>query len=256
MKYFVVSDVHSFLTPLKTALLDKGFDAKNEDHYLVSVGDLFDRGNESLELLHFIMSLPRKILIRGNHEDLLEECCARGYPLKHDKQNGTTKTIQDISKIYSAYDFGRACEETYDQTAAYRKQLLNYFETQNYIFVHGWIPCNVVYEGSKLDRYGSDCNRRYEYLEDWRNASDLSWKEAHWFNGINLAREGITEPGKTIICGHWHCSYGHKLAGHCNNEFENAIWEPFYAEGIIALDRCTAYTGEVNVVVLEDDLLD
>jgi hypothetical protein len=39
-------------------------------------------------------------------------------------------------------------------------------------------------------------------------------------------------------------------------EFEDdAIWEPYYAEGIIAIDRCTAYTGEVNVIVLEDELL-
>jgi hypothetical protein len=36
----------------------------------------------------------------------------------------------------------------------------------------------------------------------------------------------------------------------------DAIWEPYIAEGIIAIDRCTAHTGKVNVVVLEDELLD
>ena len=40
------------------------------------------------------------------------------------------------------------------------------------------------------------------------------------------------------------------------SEFEDdAIWEPFEAEGILAIDRCTAHTGKVNVVVLEDELL-
>jgi hypothetical protein len=37
---------------------------------------------------------------------------------------------------------------------------------------------------------------------------------------------------------------------------DTAIWRPFKAKGIIAIDRCTAHTGNVNVVVLEDDLLD
>ena len=37
---------------------------------------------------------------------------------------------------------------------------------------------------------------------------------------------------------------------------DDAIWEPFIAEGIMAIDRCTVHTGKVNVVVLEDELLD
>jgi hypothetical protein len=41
------------------------------------------------------------------------------------------------------------------------------------------------------------------------------------------------------------------------SEFEeDAIWEPFEAPGMIAIDRCTVHTGEVNVLVLEDDLLE
>ena len=200
------------------------------------------------------MSLPNKILIRGNHEDLLEECCNRGFPLKHDKSNGTTKTIQDISKVYSAYDFGKACQITYDKTAAYRAELVDYFETQNYIFVHGWIPCEKITSDESNPWW--QMNKSYEYNPYWRNCNDVEWESARWTNGMARAHEGITEPGKTIVCGHWHCSYGHKYAGHCNDEFEYAIWEPYYGEGVIGIDRCTAYTGKVNVLVLEDEPID
>ena len=63
MKLFCVSDIHSFLEPLKKSLNDAGFDKNNPEHYLLVCGDCFDRGNESEELLYFLMSLERKILV-------------------------------------------------------------------------------------------------------------------------------------------------------------------------------------------------
>ena len=75
----------------------------------------------------------------------------------------------------------------------------------------------------------------------------------HWFDMHFL---NLNKTGKTIVFGHWHCSAGHKMLGHCKSEFdEDAIWEPCYAEGIIGIDRCTAHTGECNVVVLEDNFI-
>ena len=79
-----------------------------------------------------------------------------------------------------------------------------------------------------------------------------------------MALQGFVEPNKTIVCGHWHCSYGHMMDDmaingmfNCIDEFgKTAIWEPYYRDGIIAIDRCTAHTGEVNVLVLEDDFIE
>jgi hypothetical protein len=100
----------------------------------------------------------------------------------------------------------------------------------------------------------------------------VEWESARWINGIEagfVKKEKILEPGKTIICGHWHCSYGHYwkavkdtvAAGGSifdvkGYEFgENECFEPFFADGIIAIDGCTAHTGKVNVIVLEDELI-
>ena len=89
--FYVVSDVHSHYTPLKKALDEKGFDPSNENHWLVVCGDLFDRGSESNEVLKFVMSLERKILVKGNHDILLDELVFRGFPYSHDKSNGTVR---------------------------------------------------------------------------------------------------------------------------------------------------------------------
>lgn len=252
-KFFVCSDIHSAYTPLKKALDDKGFDPNNEDHWLVVCGDAFDRMGESEEVLRFLMSLERKILVKGNHDILLEELCMREFPYNHDHHNGTVQTVEDIGNR-KVRPFDECCQVTWNRTARYRELLVNYFETQKYIFVHSWIPTNKKEKPHPADKWillTTD-----EWMEDWRNANDVEWEDAMWGNPFVKWQQGLNKTGKTIIFGHWHVSTGHRMAGHCNDEFKYAIWEPFYGDGIIAIDRCTAYTGEVNVLVIEDEFLE
>ena len=94
MKYFIVSDVHSFYKPLMKALNSLNFNPGTDT--LISLGDLFDRGPDSVNLLDFIDSLPNKILIRGNHDTALEDIRnLRRYPNDIDEHNGTIRTIMD-----------------------------------------------------------------------------------------------------------------------------------------------------------------
>ena len=56
-----------------------------------------------------------------------------------------------------------------------------------------------------------------------------------------------------ILCGHWHCSYGHAVYEGRGSEFgPDADFSPYEAPGILALDACTAFSGRVNVAVIED----
>lgn len=91
MKYYIVSDLHSHLTPLLKALKRNNF---NEDKdTLVVLGDVFDRGDESVKLYEYLTSLKHLILVRGNHEDLLKTCITSGYLTVIDYMNGTARTI-------------------------------------------------------------------------------------------------------------------------------------------------------------------
>lgn len=248
MKIFAVSDIHGFTSILRESLTKAGFEINNPEHLLVICGDLFDRGKEARQLICYLRTIDNKILIRGNHEDLMYEMLDRGYPVQHDISNGTYNTAQQLGwdDLIQEVDF-RKVKSTFDVIT---KDMVDYFETTNYIFVHGWIP--VVVKDSLPNYYTK--NRDFGFNPDWRTNGD--WNLSRWLNGIDMNSRGFNEPSKTIVCGHWHCSYGYCL-WEGNEEFGNyARWEPFRREGIIAIDRCTAYTKEMNVLVLEDDLID
>lgn len=243
-KFFVTSDIHSAYTPLKRALDEKGFDPNNENHWLVVCGDAFDRMDESNEVLHFLMSLERKILVRGNHDYLLEECCMREFPEWHDVSNGTKKTIEDLGGAGYGRPFDECCQITWNRTARYRHLLRNYFETQNYIFVHSWIPV--------ISQNGS----YHKYDEEWRIATQNRWDDAMWGNPFEMADMGLNQTGKTIVFGHFHTSYQWSVH-HKFSEFgDDAKFDPYYGHNYIGLDACTAYTGKCNVIMLEDEFLE
>ena len=64
----------------------------------------------------------------------------------------------------------------------------------------------------------------------------------------------VYEDDKTIICGHWHTSYEHSRYEGKGSEFgEDADFSPYMAPGIIALDACTAYSGIVNCIIIDDE---
>ena len=102
MRYYVVSDVHGFYTPLVTALKGAGFYGDTEPHKLLVLGDLFDRGSEAVKLQEFVLELMEQnavILIRGNHEDLFEELVTEdgGQPYSYHVSNGTYDTALQLT---------------------------------------------------------------------------------------------------------------------------------------------------------------
>ena len=45
---------------------------------------------------------------------------------------------------------------------------------------------------------------------------------------MEAACQGAIEPEKTIVCGHWYCSYGHaKIEGKGEERGENADYSPY-----------------------------
>ncbi|AUR86536.1 calcineurin-like phosphoesterase [Vibrio phage 1.086.O._10N.222.51.F8] len=68
-RVFVVGDIHGEITALNEKLIEIGFD-KSED-LLFSVGDLIDRGENSLACLELLKDEPWFFAVQGNHEDLM-----------------------------------------------------------------------------------------------------------------------------------------------------------------------------------------
>jgi hypothetical protein len=251
-KFFCVSDVHGFYDKLRKALDEAGFDPENKEHFLISCGDEWDRNKQPKEVMKFFNSLERKILIKGNHIQLFEDLCRRGYPEYYDRSNGTLGTVEILGDYKLDNEFDLCCERAYNKTRQYRKNLVNYFETKRFIFVHSWIP--MICE-EPLPAYYTR-NRVYAFNPDWRNASQKEWDDVMWENPYKLAEQGLNQTGKVIVYGHWHCSAGWaKTEG--RSEFGvDAKFDPYYGDGFISIDACTAHSGKCNVIVIEDEFLE
>lgn len=266
MKYFVITDVHGFYDEMVEALNNAGFNKNNPEHILVSCGDLFDRGKKPRECLEYLMSIPkeRRIFVCGNHEDNLIDLINGSKMVDEaDVSNGTVGTVlmlngestQGRKKVGHILD---CCEKLKHDAMLqeYFSELRDYYETDHYIFVHGWIPWDV----DDIDLLA----QKIFYIKD----NPRLWKDYRWRCGFsewaNMRYYENSEcvykdTKKTIVCGHWHVSYTHKRFHNLGHEFpgndvkmSDCHFEPFIDDGIIGLDACTALTGKCNCVVLED----
>lgn len=261
MKFYCVSDIHGYYDILRDTLKKYGFKENDPSNMLICCGDYWDRGNQPYEVMKYLMSLNNVILIRGNHEDLMVDYINRGYAERHDISNGTEKTFWNLCGKFKHNDKKALLPQFRDFITPFYDKMLNYYETEHYVFVHGWIPVKHTYfEGES----GYTYENKHQYDPDWRGANNVEWEDARWSNGIDEAYKGIIVPGKTVICGHWHCSYGwaRKVYEETKDyaKYKQLIdfprWDPFEMDGIIAIDRCTALTNEMNILILEDEVLE
>lgn len=234
-KLFVVSDVHGHYTLLKNALDQAGFDEDNNDHLLICCGDYFDRGNENAEVLRFFERMQRKVLLRGNHEDMLLKLFQSGKLQQYHYINGTLHTLKNFFGKYSidpaddTIDFSGKTRIT-DRLCEFIEETVDYFETEHYVFVHGWLPENA------------------ETPEARQNASREAWEKARWIRWNERYAGQIPLSDKILVCGHVPTFYANAFdSGRDKRDFSI-----FYGNGIIAIDAGTADTNQINVLVLED----
>lgn len=288
MKYFVVSDIHSNYKKLKKALDDANFNEETDT--LVVAGDSFDRGDETLKVLDYLVNLPHKILIWGNHEYMLYDFVNQLSDWTPNAiYNGTDKTVEAISGIYNCQDIDDIVDRIQKKETNAAKQLYEYFdllchavEFDNYYVTHGWLPFEGSYKWPmKLIKDWKDMRAR-EYS---KKEIDDRWYIASWVKtpmAIRQARFNNADlfPDKTLIVGHYHADtvaadgYGDYREDEYKDvpiiTIDDVNWngDPIKREvkevsdimykskdgKLIALDGCTAYiTGVVNVFVIEQD---
>ncbi len=258
MRYFVTADTHGYYHLLEKALRDAGFFDCQVPHKLVLLGDCMDRGSEALAMQAFLLKLfeeDRLILIRGNHEDLWCDMIEDFYDIRHDMmygmshhaRNGTFDTALQLTGLRKTEAITRCGAFLYlAKQTPYHKTLIphaiDYLETEHHLFTHGYLPSEEI-------------AGRWHLKRNWREADEAAWRRARWINGM----EAVLRPenrlaDKTVVCGHYHTSYGHaKLEGICTEFGEDALFTPYEGNGVLALDACTYRSGFVNCVVIDDE---
>ncbi len=230
---YAVSDIHGCASALKHALEESGFDPNNSAHLLIVLGDLFDRGIENREVLAYLSSIKNKILIRGNHEDILKQSLTTGSVTEHQFVNGTHITLCEFFPYYHGERrldiFESRSRRTAEMLINLIESMRDYVETDNYIFVHGWLTDDAA-------------------DNDFRYASRAKWEGARWIRWHKRYPYFDIPGGKTIVVGHTPAYYA-SMFDHTRSDYDCSI---FYGDKLIAIDGKCSSTGKVNVLVVED----
>lgn len=218
--WYVVSDIHSFATELKLALKSAGFDRNDPTKGLIVLGDIFDRGNETIEVYKYLSTLPkyRCILIRGNHEHLFAALLKKSCFESHDLSNHTVDTFchiahRDINDLHCGDVSWKEITDFVKSSKIWAwlnsKQWVNYFELGPYIFTHSFIPVRIQEKYKQALSIYSPYDlsgKAFEYREDWRNATNYEWEDATWGDPVDYYKAGLFEEeskkGKILVVGH------------------------------------------------------
>lgn len=245
-KMFVVSDIHGCASLLKLSLKSAGFEIANNDHLLVCLGDCFDRGYENIAVYEYLKSIPNKILVKGNHEDLIEMVIHDHTITDIDLHNGTDITIREFFGENRVKRDGKILKtkKAENSILEFTGGMRDYFETESYVFVHGWIPVKELYDMGERSFF------RYTFNPDWRNAGEQEWRDARFLPWYEMYRRKLKCSGKTIVCGHSPVL----VASYFDENRDMNDTTPYYGDGFIAIDACSYRTGKLNVLILEDEI--
>ena len=103
-KIWVIGDVHGFKKTLD--VLVKKLELKDND-LLICLGDMIDRGPESLEVLELFMKNNNYFSLKGNHEEMLQIDWKKTNGERNYSKDGfwSTSSLLTRSRMISAFDF-------------------------------------------------------------------------------------------------------------------------------------------------------
>ena len=142
-KFFTIGDIHGCSKPL-AELLEKIAPLLTKDDTIIFIGDYIDRGPDSKGVIDIVLELRKKhkrvITLMGNHESMFMGAL-QGYGQKEFLRMGGEATLKsygidkDITKDFSA--------NIPPDHLAFFLDLMPYWETEEYIFVHAGLQPGV-----------------------------------------------------------------------------------------------------------------
>lgn len=178
-RVLAVSDIHGNLPSLKGVLAKTGF---SKDDVLVLVGDLLEKGRESLGVLRYIMELQKTHTVYplcGNC-DHIDRVFLEGPEGVDEELWPVFRYWQERSVLFQmGAELGLPAPQSAEELPALRAALLEHFpaecgfllslphilEAGNFIFVHGGIPREDRLE--ELEAYG--CMKNDDFLGQGRS---------------------------------------------------------------------------------------
>ena len=222
-KVFVISDIHGELKMMEEILENW----EEEKEQLIILGDLADRGPNSkgtIELAYHLVTQKGAILIKGNHDDMLEKYLEQ--PAEHQLHyymNGGEATLRsllgDKLLIDNPERNAKLVKKNYPWLLPFLKSFIYFYEWEDYLFVHAGVDLT---------------------LKSWKDSTkrDFIWIREGFFDQKNTTN-------KRIIFGHTVTSKLHDDSSNFN------IWES--RDGLIGIDGGAVYGGKLNALRLSEE---
>jgi serine/threonine protein phosphatase 1 len=189
-KLIAIGDIHGKLYKLQS-LFDKL--SINQTDTLVFLGDYIDRGENSKGVIEYLIDLSKHyncVFLKGNHESFFLDSYKRVFGSSawtSDGSSGAPKIFQswmlnggrECLRSYNAQAVSegylyRALQDMDDQHGSFFNGLRLTYETDKYIFVHGYLS------------HEQDVEDQEEFLCLWGRYGDI-WPH---------------KSGKIVVCGH------------------------------------------------------
>ncbi|MDR0846378.1 MAG: serine/threonine protein phosphatase [Lactobacillales bacterium] len=227
-KVFAITDIHGDYE----AMLELLKSWNPEEHQLVIMGDLCDRGPQSKECMMLAKKLVEEygaIYLRGNHEQMflnyiydLANYSADGYI-----RNGGTETLEsflgeDIRLKMDDIDIGKLLIEKFGPLIEFIGRLPYFYEWGKYLFVHA----------------GVNLGHKKEW--NYSTPDDYLWSRSSFIEAKNAT-------GRTIVFGHtptYLISRGflHSLSG----KKDDSVW---MHDNKIGMDGGGIYGGTFHAIL-------
>ena len=218
---YVTSDIHGDIEHFFSIV-----NTLKEDDVLYILGDVIDRGRNSLEILKIIQENKNIILIKGNHEWMLHQMIELYY-VKDIFQKAYKQSLANYIENGGQHTFEHFLslnEIEKDELYQYLKTLPYYAVVDNYILVHGGYNMKYYKEGTDV----------YDFLKS-QYEFDILWVRDEFILHNSF-------PGYKTIFGH---TVTHEISG------EYKIW---YSKDKIGID-CGAFLSSGKQALLRlDDL--
>lgn len=238
MKYFIFSDTHGNFTALKKALDDAGYDNNNKNHWLISAGDLFDRGKENIEIYKFLDSIKQKTMILGNHDEyLLDVLNGRFSNLVWNcRNNGFATTLANFSNTREDYFYSLDEKDTF--SAGFQvcigiqrifPKLKKFLNSMVHVIM---IDKNIITHAGFQKFY-----HYWDYKSNNRTITKTFIQKAEKW-----------ELDYTFIFGHWHAfDLNESFCGLRDNK------KPFIYKNFVGIDACSTLFDQVFIYQIESE---
>ncbi|MGN0496389.1 MAG: metallophosphoesterase [Lachnospiraceae bacterium] len=165
MSIYLTSDLHGDLESFRKLLRIVRFDIKEDKMYIL--GDLLDRGPQSMELLSFVMKNiinGSMDLLKGNHELFAQMFLEKKLEAYQWIKWGGEQTYRDICKLTK-----QEKSELYDFLSGLKHYKVINSNGKRLVLTHSGLDAdNIVLTDQKIDVVGSIeqavCNDEFKYL--------------------------------------------------------------------------------------------